>query len=110
MPFVGLYIQKLGGTDTQVPPWCWSAQAVMMPVALASRPAGDRWGRKPVFAIGFLAVAGADFALFVDDNRRGCWWPCKRWTASAPGIYGVVIVAMCADLTRARAASTPCKA
>ncbi len=81
MPFVGLYIQQLHGTDFQLMAVVLVAQTVMVPVALASGWLSDRWGRKPVFAVGFLVLPVRIFLYSLTTNP-GCWWPCRRWTAS----------------------------
>ncbi len=40
----------------------------MVPVALLTGWLCDRWGRKPVFAVGFIALP-LPFSLFADDTR-----------------------------------------
>ncbi|WP_020468010.1 MFS transporter [Zavarzinella formosa] len=99
MPLVGQYIARLDGTDTQVAAVVFVAQAVMVPVALLAGGLCHRWGRKPVFAIGFLALPVRILLYsFVSDP----------WTLVAlqvfdgigAGIYGVVVAVVCADLTR----------
>jgi MFS family permease len=101
MPLVGLYIAKLGGTDRQVAAVVLVAQTVMIPVALATGWLCDRWGRKPIFAIGFIVLPLRIFLYSLTTNP---------WTLVAlqsldglgAGIYGVAVVAMCADLTRGK--------
>ncbi len=44
------------------------AQAVMIPIAVAAGCLCDRWGRKPVFAIGFLALADPDSLYSLTKN------------------------------------------
>ncbi len=77
------------------------AQAVMVPVSLLAGWLVDRWGRKPVFAVAFIvlplrialyAVAGSPAMLIVLQTLDGV----------GAGIYGVAIVAVCADLTRGK--------
>lgn len=101
MPLVGLYVAKLGGSDTQVAAVVLTAQAVMVPVALAAGWLCDRWGRKPVFAIGFLALPIRIFLYSLTSNP---WVLVALQTLDGigAGIYGVVIVAICADLTRGK--------
>ena len=65
---------------------------------LAVRPLGPQVGlrhrlRRP---------AGAHLPVLADAQIRGCWSPCRRWTASAPASTAWSIVAMCADLTRGK--------
>jgi MFS family permease len=101
MPLVGLYVAKLGGTDRQVAAVVLVAQTVMIPVALASGRLCDRWGRKPVLAIGFLVLP---LRIFLYSLTTNPWMlvALQSLDGIGAGIYGVAIVAMCADLTRGR--------
>ncbi len=101
MPFVGAYIKKLHGSHVQVAGVVLVAQAVMIPVALAAGWLCDRWGRKWVFAIGFLALP---VRIFLYSLTKDPWMLVALQTLDGigAGIYGVVIVAMCADLTRGK--------
>ncbi|HET6323936.1 MAG TPA: MFS transporter [Planctomycetaceae bacterium] len=101
MPFVGAYIKKLGGNDIQVAAVVLVAQAVMIPVALAAGWLCDRWGRKPVFAIGFVALPVRIFLYSLTQNPWGLV-ALQTLDGIGAGIYGVVIVAMCADLTKGK--------
>jgi MFS family permease len=101
MPFVGAYIKKLGGNDIQVAAVVLVAQAVMIPVALAAGWACDRWGRKWVFAIGFIALPVRIFLYSLTQNPWGLV-ALQTLDGIGAGIYGVVIVAMCADLTKGK--------
>ncbi len=107
MPLVGLYVTDLGkaaGTnnaliDEQVAAVVLVAQAVMVPVSLAAGWLCDRWGRKPIFAIGFLALP---LRIFLYSLTKNPWVlvGLQALDGIGAGIYGVAIVAMCADLTR----------
>lgn len=99
MPFIGTYISKLGGTDVQIAAVVLVAQIVMIPVALTTGWLCDRWGRKPIFAIGFLALPIRIFLYSLTDQP---WMLVALQTLDGigAGIYGVAVVAMCADLTR----------
>jgi MFS family permease len=101
MPLVGLYIARLGGTDTQVAAVVLVAQTVMIPVALAAGWLCDRWGRKWVFAIGFIVLP---LRIFLYSLTSDPWMlvALQSLDGIGAGIYGVVIVAICADLTRGR--------
>lgn len=99
MPLVGLYIARLNGTDTQVAAVVLVAQLVMIPVALAAGKLSDRWGRKPVFAIGFI-VLPLRILLYSFTSDPRMLVALQALDGIGAGIYGVVIVAMCADLTR----------
>jgi MFS family permease len=101
MPFVGAYIKTLHGSHVQVAAVVLVAQAVMIPVALAAGRLCDVWGRKWVFAIGFVALPVRIFLYSLTDDP---WMLVALQTLDGigAGIYGVVIVAMCADLTRGK--------
>ena len=101
MPLVGLYVAKLGGTDRQVAAVVLVAQTVMIPVALASGWLCDHWGRKPIFAIGFLVLPLRIFLYSLTTNPSALI-ALQSLDGIGAGIYGVAIVAMCADLTRGR--------
>jgi predicted MFS family arabinose efflux permease len=99
MPLVGMYVARLKGTDTQVACVVLTAQAVMVPVAWLAGRLSESWGRKPVFAIGFLVLPVRILLYSLTDSP---WVLVALQTLDGigAGIYGVVIVAMCADLTR----------
>jgi MFS family permease len=99
MPLVGLYIARLGGSDTQVAAVVLVAQTVMIPVALAAGVLCHRWGRKPVFAIGFVVLP---VRIFLYSLTSDPWVlvALQALDGIGAGIYGVVIAVMCADLTR----------
>jgi MFS family permease len=99
MPLVGTYIARLGGTNTQVACVVLTAQAVMIPVAWLAGRLGERWGRKPVFAIGFM-VLPLRILLYSLTNSPWMLVALQTLDGIGAGIYGVIIVAMCADLTR----------
>lgn len=99
MPLVGQYVARLHGTNTQVAAVVLVAQVVMIPVAVLAGWACHRWGRKPVFAVGFLALPIRILLYsFTDDP----WELVALQTLDGigAGIYGVVVAVMCADLTR----------
>jgi MFS family permease len=101
MPFLGAYIKKLNGTDVQVAAVVLMAQAVMIPVALAAGVLCDRWGRKWVFGIGFVVLP---VRIFLYSLTQSPWMlvALQALDGIGAGIYGVVIVAICADLTRGK--------
>src|SRR5207237_5015548 len=77
------------------------AQAVMIPVAVAAGWLCGRWGRKPVFVIGFLALPVRIFLYSLTDQP----WVLVALQALdgiGAGIYGVVVAVVCADLTRGK--------
>ncbi len=99
MPLVGMYVARLGGTNAQVACVVLAAQAVMIPVAWLAGRLGERWGRKPIFAIGFL-VLPVRIVLYSLTDSPWVLVALQTLDGIGAGIYGVVIVAMCADLTR----------
>jgi MFS family permease len=98
MPFLGAYIKTLGGSHVQVAAVVLVAQAVMIPVAVGAGFLCDRWGRKPVFAIGFIALP-LRILLYTLTSNPWVLVALQAFDGIGAGIYGVVIVAMCADLT-----------
>jgi MFS family permease len=101
MPLVALYVKHLHGSDRQVAAVVLMAQSVMIPVALLTGWLCDRWGRKPVFAIGFLALPVRIF-LYSLTTDPGVLVALQALDGIGAGIYGVAIVSMCADLTRGK--------
>jgi MFS family permease len=101
MPLVALYVKHLEGSDRQVAAVVLVAQAVMIPVALLTGWLCERWGRKSVFAIGFVVLPLRIFlySLTTDPNVLIAL---QALDGIGAGIYGVVVVAMCADLTRGK--------
>ncbi len=101
MPLVALYVKHLQGSDQQVAAVVLVAQTVMIPVALLTGWLCDRWGRKPVFAIGFVALPLRIF-LYSLTTDPGVLVALQALDGIGAGIYGVAVVAMCADLTRGK--------
>jgi MFS family permease len=77
------------------------AQAVMIPVALLAGWLVDRWGRKPVLAIGFI-VLPIRIGLYALASSPWMLIAIQTLDGVGAGIYGVAIVAVCADLTRGK--------
>jgi MFS family permease len=77
------------------------AQAVMIPVALAAGFLCDRWSRKWVFGIGLIALP---VRIFLYSLTEDPWMlvALQALDGIGAGIYGVVIVALCADLTQGK--------
>jgi MFS family permease len=101
MPFLGAYIKKLNGNDVQVAAVVLVAQAVMIPIALAAGRLCDRWGRKWVFGIGLVVLPGR-IVLYSLTQDPWTLVALQALDGVGAGIYGVVIVAICADLTRGK--------
>jgi MFS family permease len=101
MPLVGLYVDRLGGSGTQVAAVVFVAQAVMIPVSLLAGWLCERWGRKPVFAVGFIALP---LRIFLYSLTKEPWVlvALQALDGIGAGVYGVVIVSTCADLTRGK--------
>lgn len=101
MPLVALYLKHMQGSDMQVAAVVLVAQLVMVPVALLTGWLCDRWGRKSVFAIGFVVLPLRIF-LYSLASTPGMLIALQTLDGVGAGIYGVAIVAMCADLTRGK--------
>ena len=99
MPLVALYIKALHGSDWQVAAVVLVAQAVMVPVALLSGILCDRWGRKLVLAVGFLALP-LRIMLYSLASSPGALVAMQAFDGLGAGVFGVTVVAICADLGR----------
>jgi MFS family permease len=78
-----------------------TAEMAMIPVALAAGRLCDRWGRKWVFGVGFVVLPVRIFLHSLTSDPR-VLVALQAPDGVGAGIYGVVIVAICADLTRGR--------
>jgi predicted MFS family arabinose efflux permease len=101
MPLVALYVKHLNGTDSQVAAVVLVAQTVMIPVALLTGWLCGRLGRKPIFVVGFVALPLRIF-LYSLTSSPNILIALQALDGIGAGIYGVAIVAMCADLTRGK--------
>ena len=99
MPLVGLYISRLGGSNTQVGAVVLVAQVVMIPVAVLAGWLCHRWGRKPVFAVGFIALP-IRILLYSFTTDPWVLVGLQVFDGIGAGIYGVVVAVICADITR----------
>jgi MFS family permease len=75
------------------------AQAVMVPVAVLAGWACHRWGRKPVFAVAFVALP-VRILLYSFSSDPWELVALQVFDGIGAGIYGVVIAVICVDLTR----------
>jgi MFS family permease len=104
MPLVAQDVKDMSpgeGGDTKVALVVLVAQTVMIPVALLAGWLVDRWGRKPVLAIGFI-VLPIRIALYALASSPWMLIAIQTLDGVGAGIYGVAIVAVCADLTRGK--------
>ena len=101
LPATALYVKQLGGSDGLMTATVLTAQLVMVPVALFAGRYGDRWGRKPVMAIAFWALPLRILSYtFVSSPKAVVWL--QGLDGIGAGIYGVVVIALAADLTRGK--------
>lgn len=101
LPTVALYVKKLGGSDNLMTATVLTAQVVMVPVALLTGRLCDSWGRKPLMAIAFLVLPLRILSYaFVSKPSAVVWL--QTLDGIGAGIYGVVVVAIAADLTRGK--------
>lgn len=99
MPLVALYVKHLHGSNLQVAAVVLVAQIVMVPVAMLAGWLCNRWGRKPTFAVGFL-VLPLRIVLYALADSPAELVALQALDGIGAGIYGVAVVAICADLTR----------
>jgi len=76
-----------------------AAQLVMIPVAALAGTLADRWGRKPVFLIGFAVLPIRGLLYTLNDNP---WFivTVQLLDGIGAGIFGVLWVTVVADLTK----------
>jgi MFS family permease len=79
LPAVALYVKSLHGSGSLMTATVLTAQIVMVPVALLTGRGCDVWGRKATAVVWLQMLDGV-----------------------GAGIYGVVVVALAADLTRGK--------
>jgi len=101
LPTVALYVKQLGGSDSLMTSTVLTAQIVMVPVALLAGRYGDRWGRKPVMAIAFWILPLRILSYTWVSNPKAMVW-LQTLDGIGAGIYGVVVIALAADLTRGK--------
>lgn len=101
MPLVAQKILFVGGSNSQVAGVVLIAQAIMVPVSLVAGLLGDRWGRKPVLAIGFT-VLPVRICLYAFTDDPSPLVALQALDGIGAGIFGVTAVAVCGDLTRDR--------
>jgi MFS family permease len=101
LPTVALYVKQLGGSDTLMTATVLTAQLVMVPVALLAGHFGEGWGRKPVMAIAFWILPLRIFSYTLVNNPRMLVW-LQSLDGIGAGIYGVVVIALAADLTKGK--------
>lgn len=101
LPAVALYVKQLGGSDSLMTATVLTAQLVMVPVSMLAGRYGERWGRKPMMLIAFwiLPLRILSYAL-VKEPRTVVWL--QGLDGIGAGIYGVVVIALAADLTRGK--------
>ena len=75
-----------------------AAQMVMIPVAFLSGKWGNKWGRKPVFLIGFAILPIRGFLYILSDNPIFIV-SVQLLDGIGAGIFGVLSVVVVADLT-----------
>ena len=101
LPTVALYVKQIGGSDSLMTATVLTAQLVMVPVSLLAGRYGDRWGRKPVMAIAFWILPLRILSYTLVSNPKALV-ALQGLDGIGAGIYGVVVIAMAADLTQGK--------
>lgn len=96
---VGLYIQHLGGSDSQVAMVSLVAEPVMIPFAWLAGKYSGVWGRKPVFAVAFLLLPLRIF-LYTLTSSPITVLAITSIDGMISGIFGVMVVLISGDLTK----------
>jgi MFS family permease len=98
LPLTALYVKMLGGSDSLMTSTVLMAQVVMVPVAWLSGRMCESRGRKAVMMIGFWALPLRILSYTFASSPRAVV-ALQMLDGIGAGIYGVVVVAMAADLT-----------
>jgi MFS family permease len=101
LPTVALYVKHLGGSDNLMTATVLTAQIVMVPVSAVAGRLCDSWGRRPVMAIAFVVLPLRILSYALVATPRAVVW-LQGLDGIGAGIYGVVVVAIAADLTRGK--------
>ena len=101
LPAVALYVKRLHGSDNLMTATVLTAQIVMVPVALLAGRGCDAWGRKTMMAIAFWVLPLRIFSYSLVHTPQAVVW-LQSLDGIGAGIYGVVVVALAADLTRGK--------
>ncbi|MES1923843.1 MFS transporter [Salinisphaera sp. T31B1] len=101
LPLVGQYLSlgRNSAASLYMSACIIVAQLVMIPVAVAAGRLAERWGRRPVFMIGFAALPLRGVAYALSDHP--VWLVAVQMLDGiGAGVFGVLIVLMVSDLTR----------
>ena len=101
MPLVGQKITHVEGSDDLVAAVVLVAQSVMIPVSLLAGSLGQRFGRKPILAVGFIVLPIRIFLYTLTDDPAELV-ALQALDGIGAGIFGVTAVAVCGDLTHKR--------
>jgi predicted MFS family arabinose efflux permease len=99
IPLVALYIKSLHGSDELIGALVLVAQTAMIPFVLLSGRLCERWGRRPLFAIGFLVMPVRILLCSLTDQPH-VLVAIQSLEGIGAGIECVVVASICADLTR----------
>ena len=100
-PLVSLYLKHLNSPDSQVAWIVLIAQPIMIPVSWLAGKYGGRFGRKAIFGIAFLLLP-IRLALFGLATQPEWVLAIQALDGIIAGIFGVLIVLVCSDLTRGK--------
>jgi predicted MFS family arabinose efflux permease len=98
-PFVVLRVRQLGNSDALVAAMVLVTMTSMTPVAILAGRSLKDLGRKPVFAVGFFALPAYLLACGLVSDAFALV-ALQALGSVGPGILGVVMVVVCADLTK----------
>jgi predicted MFS family arabinose efflux permease len=98
-PFVVLRVRQLSGSDPMVAGVVLVTQAAMTPVAVVTGRLLDAVGRKPIWGIGFVTLPVYLLLCGVVSNPWALL-ALQVLGSIGPGILGVAVVVVCADVAR----------
>ena len=100
LPLAGQYLSE--GRAHQAPIWISAciiaAQLVMIPTCVLAGRLAQKWGRKPVFLLGFAALPIRGF-LYILSNSPWLVLSVQILDGIASGIFGVLVSVIVADIT-----------
>lgn len=101
LPLAGQFLSqgKATGASLYMSACIIAAQLVMIPVAVFAGAQADRWGRKPIFLIGFVVLPIRGFLYTLSDDPFFIV-AVQRLDGIGAGIFGVLWVTVVADLTK----------
>ena len=101
LPLVALNLRAIGGTDQDLALLVFISQFAMIPIAWIAGTYCQNYGRKPFFALAFLLLP-IRILLYAFIQNPKAFLAIQLLDGIGNGIYGVIIILVCNDLTRGK--------